>query len=355
MDQPLPPFTCTHSPNIPELLNKLNCTLTITTYQAGKVILISAKDDNQLVQLPRNFNSPMGMALNGDKLAIATKEEVTVLINAPQMAPNYPKQPNTYDALFLPRATFYTGALDIHDLEWVENELLAVNTLFSSVVKIDKNYSFTPIWKPDFVPDYAPRDYCHLNGLCIQNEKPKYVTALGETNTPEGWRKTIENGGVLIEVESGNILAQGLPMPHSPRIINNELFVLLSATGELAWININTGKYEVVKSLNGFVRGMTRHKDYLFIALSKLRQNSSAFKDLPIARKSVFCGIVVFYIPQMSVVGYIKYETSVEEIYDIKVLPNMTRPSLLNHEKEDHKVALVSPVGDFWAVNKPDQ
>jgi hypothetical protein len=40
----LAPFSCTYSPQIPELLQKLNCSLAITTYQAGKVIFISPKD-----------------------------------------------------------------------------------------------------------------------------------------------------------------------------------------------------------------------------------------------------------------------------------------------------------------------
>ncbi|MEP2770571.1 MAG: TIGR03032 family protein [Fulvivirga sp.] len=355
MSKPLPPFSCTHSPNIPELLAQLNCTLVISTYQAGKVILISAKDNSNLIQLPRNFQKPMGMALDGNKLAIATKDEVVVLANSPQMAPNYPKQPKTYDALFLPRATYYTGAIDIHDLEWVDGKLWAVNTLFSCIVTLDDNHSFSPVWKPGFVPNYAPADYCHLNGVAMEAGKPKYATALGQTTIPEGWRETKGSGGILIDIAKDEIVARDLPMPHSPRIINGKLYVLLSATGELAQVDLQTGKYHVVKELNGFVRGMSIYEDYIFIGLSKLRENTSAFRDLPIAKKSIFSGVAVLHEPTSSIVGYIKYENSVEEIYDVKVLPDMTRPGLLNHEKPDHKVALVSPVGDFWAVEEKEQ
>jgi len=351
MSKPLPPFTCSHSANIPELLNQLECTLAISTYQAGKVILLSAKDNNSIVQLPRNFQSPMGMALHDNKLAIATKDEVVILGNAPQMAPNYPNQPNTYDALFLPRATYYTGAIDIHDIEWVNGQLWAVNTLFSCIVTLDDNHSFKPIWKPFFVDKYAPQDFCHLNGLAMNNGKPVYASALGKTSTPEGWREGKANGGILIDVEKNEIVAENLPMPHSPRLINGKLYILLSATGELAKVDISTGKYEVVKELSGFVRGMSAYGDYLFIGLSKLRENSSAFRDLPIAKKSVFSGVVIIHEPTASIVGYIKYENSVDEIYDVKVIPGMKRPGLLNHEKKDHKIALVSPVGDFWAVS----
>lgn len=139
-------------------------------------------------------------------------------------------------------------------------------------------------------------------------------------------------------------------MSHSPRLVNNELLVLLSATGELARILPKSGKFEVIASLQGFVRGMTSYKDYLFIGLSKLRTNSSGFQDLPIAEKSHFCEIVISHLSSMSVVGHLKYETSVEEIYDVLVPPNMLRPGLLNHEKGVHKMAITSPLGDFWVT-----
>jgi len=96
-------FTCTHSPHLPELLLKLNCSLALSTYQAGKVILISAPDRNHLIQLPRTFQKPTGIATDNARLAVATQTEVVVFNNASSMAPNYPKQPGTYDALF--RAT----------------------------------------------------------------------------------------------------------------------------------------------------------------------------------------------------------------------------------------------------------
>jgi hypothetical protein len=65
MEKNLAPFSCTYSPNIPELLQQLNCSIAISTYQAGKVIFISPKDRDHLVQLPRQFLKPMGMALKG--------------------------------------------------------------------------------------------------------------------------------------------------------------------------------------------------------------------------------------------------------------------------------------------------
>ena len=84
------PFSCTYSPNLAQLLWKLKCTLAISTYQAGKVIFICPAAPNRLSQLPRNFLKPMGIAVKGRKMAIATKSKVMVFANANKIADRYP-------------------------------------------------------------------------------------------------------------------------------------------------------------------------------------------------------------------------------------------------------------------------
>ena len=113
----LPPFSCNHTPEFPELLADLDCSLLISTYQAGKVILISS-DGEKLSQLPRAFDTPMGVAVDGSRLAVATKHEMVLLVNEPRLAWNYPNKPNWYDALFVPRSIHFCGQLDIHDIAW---------------------------------------------------------------------------------------------------------------------------------------------------------------------------------------------------------------------------------------------
>ena len=128
------PFSCTYSSHVAELLLKLNCTLAISTYQAGKLIFISPKDENSLVQLPRTFDKPMGIALNEERgqLGLACKTTVELFQNSKELALHYPKGPGKYDALFMPRVSYNTGGIDIHDLRFGDNgEIYGVNTLFS--------------------------------------------------------------------------------------------------------------------------------------------------------------------------------------------------------------------------------
>ena len=124
-----------------------------------------------------------------------------------------------------------------------------------------------------------------------------------------------------MDVSSGEIVLEGLPMPHSPRVYDGKLYLLLSGTGELVCADPETGRYEVVAQLPGFVRGMARCGDYLFVGLSKLRKSSSTFAALPISDQAVFSGIVVVSLLEGRIVAHLKYETGIEEIYDVQVLP----------------------------------
>jgi uncharacterized protein (TIGR03032 family) len=348
----LAPFSCTYTSHVPEILQKLKCTIAISTYQAGKLVMISAKDENFLIQLPRTFEKPMGIATHPikDKLALACKDEVMVFSNSPNLAHFYPGAPQKYDALYMPRLTYHTGNLDIHDLSFGEDDTLyAVNTLFSSIIKIDADYNFTPYWKPPFIDEIASEDRCHLNGMAMLNGKPKYVTAFGKGNTPQSWRDTVTKSGLIMDVETNEIIVEGLAMPHSPRIYNGELYCLLSATGELIRVNPENRSYDVVLKLDGFVRGMDLHKDYLFIGLSKLRKNSSTFAKLDFADKANEAGIVIVHLPTASIAGKISYQTSLDEIYDVHILGNKIRPNILNTIDPKYKAGLMTPDSTFWA------
>lgn len=348
---PPPPFALHHSPQVPELLYQLGGTLAISTYQAGKLIFLSAPDEHKLIQLPRSFQKPMGIAEDRSRnhLAIACKDSVITFANSAELAAHYPKSPGKYDAMYFPRLTYHTGALDIHDLNYGQNgELYAVNTLFSCLVKLDDSYNFTPYWKPSFIDRLTSEDRCHLNGMAMENGLPKFVTAFSQTNTPKGWRPTVTTSGTIFDVESGEVLTTGLAMPHSPKIFNGKLYVLLSATGELVEIDRQNGQKTVIARIGGFVRGMALAGDYLFIGLSKLRKNSSTFAKLDFAEKANESGIAIIHLPTGALVGKINYLSSVDEIYDVHYLSGKRRPNILNTLTADHQAALMIPSTTYW-------
>jgi uncharacterized protein (TIGR03032 family) len=312
------------------------------------VVIFSPQDQDRLIQLPRNFERPMGMAYKKNVWAIGLRDSVVITSNAPGLAKNYPPNPNTYDGLFVPRTSYYTGALDIHDLVWSGDDLVAVNTMFSCLMSFDHEQSFKPIWKPHFITKMMPEDRCHINGLAIENEKPRFITALGNTDESYAWKPGMLNGGILMDVPTNEIILSDLPVPHSPRLYEDGLYMQLSATGELVKVDPERGTYDVITKLNGFLRGMDRIGDYLFIAMSRLRQSSSLFREAPVAKESVVCGISIVYIPTGKQVGYIIYNTTVEELFDVTVLPDMVRPNIMNLEKALHRHTISTEEQVFW-------
>jgi uncharacterized protein (TIGR03032 family) len=352
----LTPFSARYSSQVPELLNKLNCSIALSTYQAGKIVFISPHTDNErLITLPRTFNKPMGIAIKGDKMAISLKDEVVVFQNSQGLAEHYPNKQNTYDSLWLPRITYYTGQVDLHDVGFGDDGIYAINTSFSCVCKIDGEFNFTPIWQPPFIKELSQGDQCHLNGMVMQNGKPKYVTALGTSVTPQGWRENIIGGGVLMDVEKNEIILSNLSMPHSPKIYNNELYLLMSASGEFIKVNLETKSYTTLKKFDGFCRGLSFHQDFAFIGFSKLRKNSSTFAKLSFSEKANFSGVKIIHMPTNAEVGEIIYETSVDEIYEVAILENMIRPNILNTHDDIHKYSLAIPSTTYWAKKEDSE
>ena len=334
MNNQLSPLSCVYSPNLPELLNYTDCTLIISTYQAGKIIFVSAIDTHNLIQLAVGFHRPMGIAATGDQLAVATRDTVEVLIDSPELSSADPKQFGMHDRLYVPQTTYFSGEINMHDIAWGDDGLWGVNTLFSCLVLANNTLSFEPKWFPSFITDSVGEDRCHINGLALEEGKPRYVTALGESNIEKGWRRDKVSGGILIDVEKDEIVLRNLSMPHSPRIYDDALYFLLASTGELARTTLDAGSFEIIAQLPGFARGMARYQNYLFVGLSHLRKSSPTFADLPIAQRSLFSGFVVLDLQSESIVATFKYENGCEEIYDIQIIPAVHRPGILEKEKE---------------------
>lgn len=322
-----------HTRNFPELLEHLNSSLAVSTYQAGKLILLRADGDSINTHF-RTFNRPMGMAADSDRLALGAFMEIAEFRNMPTLAARL-QQPPRHDAVYLARRGHITGAIDIHEMAWDgDGELWFVNTLFSCLCTLDSKSSFVPRWRPSFVSHYAPEDRCHLNGLGMRDGKPRYVTSLGDTNTPGGWRANKRDGGLLIDLENGRILCQGLSMPHSPRWYDNRLWVLESGRGALVRVDPETGVRSDVGFVPGFARGMDFIGPLAFIGLSRLRE-SNPFTDIPITddNRERLSGVWVVNIESGKTVAFLKFTGGVEEIFAVQALRGVRFPEILSEQE----------------------
>ncbi|MCB9170556.1 MAG: TIGR03032 family protein [Flavobacteriales bacterium] len=344
------PFACSYDRAVPETLAALGCSVALTTYQAGKVIFISPAAGGGLVQLTRTFKKAMGLAYSTGRMALACEEEVIRFAGSKSLASHYPNKPDTYDTLFMPRVTFHTGPVDLHDLAFDQSGVLhGVITAFSCLATIGTDHNFNPYWRPPYISSIASGDRCHLNGLAMDKGLPKYVTAFGTGDMPKSWRSTIPGSGVLMDVSTNEILASRLAMPHSPRIHEDRLYLLLSATGEVVEVDRRTGAIRPIIRLNGFVRGLSLHKDHLFVGLSSIRKDSSSFGTLGSNIANAHAGLAIIDLRSGRELGRIHYQASVEEIYDVHVLPDLLRPNILNTLSRDHLNGLSTPEQTFWA------
>src|SRR6185436_16605233 len=131
----------------------------------------------------RDFHKPMGIAVKGGRLAIGGQKTVwelhTMLALAHKLEPV-----GKHDACYLPRRIQITGDIDIHEMAYAsDGELWLVNTRFGCLCTLDAAHSFHPRWRAPFLTAYAPEDRCHLNGMALRDGQPRYVTALGATDT----------------------------------------------------------------------------------------------------------------------------------------------------------------------------
>src|SRR5262245_27257205 len=316
------PFHYRQTDSFVALLRQLNASLVVTTYQANKLLVVR-EDDGGLSTLVRTFERPWRVAADASRLALCTHREIWFFRDAPDIAPRLAPA-GRHDACFLPRCCHVTGDIAGHEVAWGGDELWVVNTRFSCLCTLHPDYSFVPRWRPTFITALAAEDRCHLSGLAMapgeRGERgvltPRYVTALGESDTAGGWRPNKPHGGCLIDVLASAVVARGFSMPHSPRIFDGCLWLLESGKGQLLVLDPATGRRETVTDeLPGFARGLALCGRYAFIGLSKIRP-TSAMDGVPLAqrRDELKCGVAVLDLGSRQIVGFLEFQTAVEEL-----------------------------------------
>jgi len=339
---------------LPKFLYDSKLSIVFSTYQAGRLIIIGSLDGYKIHQIPVPYKRPMGIATEANRIAIASLDEISFFTANKKTVQTLKDNKNKYDQMYLYRASYNTSSLDIHDIAFDKSGVWGVNTLFSCLCKFTLNYNFSPKWHPYFITDLVPEDRCHLNGLAMKNGSPKYVTALSSTNNKKGWRKDIMNSGIIMDVKTNKIILDGLAMPHTPRLINNELYFLESALGRLVkWNPINKEK-EIIYDFNRFVRGFIYYKELLIIGFSKIRKTSKSFEKVSekIKKNSKNAGFVIFDLRTRTPFGELIYTDTIDEIYDVNIINGARKPAIITQLNEQHKNIIVTPNDVFWRKPK---
>jgi uncharacterized protein (TIGR03032 family) len=261
---------------------------------------------------------------------------------------------NPFDAVYVPRIGYTTSHLDVHDLAVEESgRVVFVNTMFGCLATLSEQASFQPLWQPPFLSALAPEDRCHLNGLALRDGRARYVTAVANTDVPEGWRERRTDGGCVIDVTTNDIIVDGLSMPHSPRWYQDRLWVLNSGKGELGYVDLEQGTFEPIAFCPGYLRGLAFCGQWAVVTLSLPRERT--FDGLPLDEElkkrnaEPQCGLYIIDLQTGHVAHTVRLESElVTELYDVVTLHNITRPKALGFKtNEIERLILVDEPGEL--------
>ena len=341
-DQPTEVFALTSSRHFPSWLASTSGGLAFSTYQAGKLFLLGTKADGRLSVFERTLARCMGVGVSADARSLLVASEYQIVRFDNVMAGS-PPMDNGVDASFVPHQTWITGDVDVHDIGFgADGRPIFVNTLFNCIATVSDGYSFKPVWQPPFISKMAAEDRCHLNGLALEDGVPRYATAVSRSDIADGWRDRRADGGIVIDVSSGEIVASGLSMPHSPRLHGGKLWLLNSGTGELGTVDVASGAFSPVAFVPGFARGLAFVGNHAVVGLSLPRDNRT-FSGLPLddalkARDAdARCGLAVIDLTSGDMVHWVRIEGVVRELFDVVALPGTRQPTAVGFKGDEIK------------------
>jgi uncharacterized protein (TIGR03032 family) len=328
----------TSSRNFASWLTSERISLAFTTYQTGKLFFLGVKEDRNLAVFERTFNRCMGLyAANDQTLWMSSLYQLWRFENA--LRPKVLHQ--RFDRLYIPRVGYTTGDIDIHDIVVEDTgRVVFVNTKCNCLATLAERDSFSPVWMPPFISKLASEDRCHLNGLALRDGKARYVTAVSTSDITDGWRDRRRDGGVVIDVITNEIIAKGLSMPHSPRFYRGKIWLLNSGAGYFGSLHPTTGAFEPLALCPGYLRGLAFSGDYAIMGTSRPRGDKT-FGGLAInetlAAKGADprCGLHVIDLRTGDCIEWLRIEGQVSELYDVAVLPGVTRPMALGFKSDE--------------------
>lgn len=309
-------------------LKEAGGSLVFTARRLGKVFTVGLDGADEIAFFERSYPDPTGLSVNNGTLFMADKFRIWRFENA--LTPNTEHPFDGFDGVYVPEMMYRTGNQDCHEIGLLKNGMIAfASTRMNCVGGCAASHSIAPLWKPSFIPELVYEDRCHLNGLAFEDGAVKYVTALSQTNSFEGWRDVRADGGVLIDVGTGEIMLGDLSMPHSPRLHGGALWLVNSGTGEIGTVDRVNNIFTARAHIPGFARGLVFVGDTAVTTTSKLRESVS-FQDLPLedklkqAKLKDECGIFVFDTISGDIVHSITIENdTIEEIYDVAFVPGI--------------------------------
>jgi uncharacterized protein (TIGR03032 family) len=331
------------SPGLTSWMARNRVSIAFTSYQSGRLYLLGSNPTGRLSFHERIYQRAMGIVGNGQRLYMGGLYQIwrfENVLSESQLANGM------FDKCYVPRNAQFTGALDIHELGIrPDGTVIFVNTKYNCLAVPSITHSFKPVWKPAFISQIVPEDRCHLNGLAMKDGRAKYVTAVCKSDTVDGWRDRRHDGGVVIDIQTNEIVCEGLSMPHSPRWAGGKLWVLNSGTGHLGWIDLEAKRFVPHVFCPGFLRGLAIKGDFAAVGLSKPRyerfEGLELQQNLEAKDSEAWCGVQIIDLKSGTVVEWVRLDGPVSELFDVAFLDDVKCPMALGQQSPEN-LSLVS-------------
>ena len=338
-DNPNSDLGFTHTRNFPLWLDQNKCSVVVSTYKKHKLLCLGVQGTGEISLAFVNVLRPMGICYDAPSQTFYTSNvgNVITYINAGEETHS---EWGYFDAVFMPTKASLCGDIDIHDLRLgkksddLQPRLYYISACFNSILMSHDSKPFEVYWTPNFItktPNGLPpcEDRCHLNGLALLDGKPKYVTAACTGDHYYAWKEQ-HGTGVVIDVETNEIIANELWAPHSPTLYNGKLYIAEAGTGQFGYIDVNEKKFIAKKFIPGFIRGMAFINNYALINTSNDRHDQ-VFKDIPLGKllelknQKAYCGISIVDLQTFDILHRLEFADTNTELYDIAIMPNIKR------------------------------
>jgi len=268
--------------------------LLVSSHSESKVL--SLKDD---VWSEINIDNARGLAVNNTNVAVASHNSIQI-----------------FD-LFTGKlvATLNVNSQDSHEIGLtLDNSVIACASYLSALTKHSVGLDEI-IWTVPSVTSGTNDARSWINGVVVVDDIPQYVTVLGISDIPEGWRDEARNSrGALINTLNNEIVLHNLFFPHSPNLIGNDIWFANSGHGQLCKWTPGDPEATIMTSLPGWTRGITQLGDYLLVGISQGKL--TAFPELTTDLMAQ-PGIAVV---EISTGNMVEFESlDVQEVFDIKI------------------------------------
>ena len=154
---------------------------------------------------------------------------------------------------------------DVHDIIGFDGRLFVVSTGANEIFEI----SAERLQILNRVRMKGKGDAWHLNCLEVYQNR-LIVSAFGKFRRHRGYKNSTRGAGIIFDYESGKTLFKGFSQPHTPKVIDDSLFVCNSEEKTVLRIDTSSGAMSTFEFEN-YTRGIAQSESHIYIGISSSR------------------------------------------------------------------------------------